>query len=778
MLWLLLIMLSQGYSLFSQENCGNGIDDDGDGFIDCLDPDCTGNLPDAAAFNTATNKTGGVLAGGANDLSWTQSMNYSGPYSPAIVMSSKPPSYYLSPWPDADWISFDEMGIHGTSVDYYFKTTFLLPCSSFCGGNLADSGTFCLSFDYLSDNSIYEIWVNGVAQSARIKTIPVANPYYNYGFMASGMLSASLCQNWKPGINELIIRVSSGPSYLGLLIQASVKSITPIPPAATISGGGSVCQNDQSPVLTFTGKGKAPFTFSYTINKGTKQTISTTIGNTVSITVPTANPGKFVYTLVDVLDADSHGCPKKVNDSILINVKQKPVADAGADQTICSGSNTVLNATGTVGASYQWINGPATATYSVSPITTATYTVIAYLDGCSSSDNMTVTVNPNPIFVLEKEYAKICRGDSVQLKAAGAFTYDWFPVSGLTTNTGSIVKASPSTSTVYTVTANLNGCKVSKKITVDVQPSPVVNVAPNPVTICQGSSVVLKASGASEYTWSPTLGLSDNKGYIVIASPATTTSYQVTGTSNGCTTSSSVIVNVVPALIVNLGKDQSICPGDSIQLDAKNPGAAYLWSTRDTVQSIVVSSPGIYWVRVNRADCKVTDSVTISLWPRFKINQDETLCNGEIKLNSTVGASSYRWSTGETTPSITIVKPGTYWLTTTVKDCKMTDTIEIREVNAFTLYWPNSFTPNKDGINDIFSFKGDGVKEFELKIFDRWGRQVFGTTDLNVGWDGTAVNGNVAEMGIYAWMVNYKLACTAGKLYTRWGHVCLLKADY
>lgn len=212
---------------YGQENCGNGIDDDGDGMIDCFDPDCqTNDVPNSALFNTASDGNGGVLAGGANDLNWqisTGSIN--GPYVPSIVMSNLPGSYYSSPWTDCSWISHSTTGSHSVNTDFFYKIQFELPCQNSCLQTATDTAVFCLQMDFFADNSVDEIYVNGIPQSSAINGVPVAQPYYHVGFNESGMVSASLCSGWVPGTNEMIVKISSGPGYEGFLAQYSTSAI-------------------------------------------------------------------------------------------------------------------------------------------------------------------------------------------------------------------------------------------------------------------------------------------------------------------------------------------------------------------------------------------------------------------------------------------------------------------------------------------------------------------------------------------------------------------------
>jgi hypothetical protein len=100
--------------------------------------------------------------------------------------------------------------------------SFNLPCNSSCGNSYDAINSFCLSVDLLADNSIYEIYVNGIPQSGNLgNIIPVADPFNAVGSTKSGMLTVSICHNWKAGANTLIVQVASSPPVIALLVQAS-----------------------------------------------------------------------------------------------------------------------------------------------------------------------------------------------------------------------------------------------------------------------------------------------------------------------------------------------------------------------------------------------------------------------------------------------------------------------------------------------------------------------------------------------------------------------------
>src|SRR5699024_9057836 len=135
------------------------------------------------------NGVGGTLPPGSNDLNWEKSDALYGTYTPAIVMANPPGNYINSPWPDCAWIAHQKSRRHSGNKSFFYKIEFELPCTDLCGESYDLDSTYCLNLDFFSDNSVYEIYVNGVPQSPHIASIPVANPYTYTGFQNSSATS-------------------------------------------------------------------------------------------------------------------------------------------------------------------------------------------------------------------------------------------------------------------------------------------------------------------------------------------------------------------------------------------------------------------------------------------------------------------------------------------------------------------------------------------------------------------------------------------------------------
>ncbi|WP_158638441.1 gliding motility-associated C-terminal domain-containing protein [Panacibacter ginsenosidivorans] len=254
----------------------------------------TGLPPSNQIFNTASNGLGGRLAANTEDHNWhvtTDSIN--GVYAPAIVMGNLPPDYYISIWHDCTWISINQSGAHSHDHLYFYKMNFDLPCFTPCGKSYNEEGTFCLSLDLLADNSIYEIYVNGIAQSGNLGgIIPVNDPYHAVSEDIKGKVSVSLCHNWKAGNNSIVVAVASSAPETGILIQAS--SVLPDNVSNYITD--SICEGH-----------------------------SFRLGN--------ENITQKGYTFRTI--KTSGGC----DSTIVLNLSLKPKAISSVDQSICEGQS-------------------------------------------------------------------------------------------------------------------------------------------------------------------------------------------------------------------------------------------------------------------------------------------------------------------------------------------------------------------------------------------------------------------------------------------------------
>lgn len=217
---------------------------------------------------------------------------------------------------------------------------------------------------------------------------------------------------------------------------------------------------------------------------------------------------------------------------------------AGQDTSICVGDSIMLNAVG--GISYSWSPSLGLSCTTcpnpwAKPLVTTTYVLTSTNNsGCIDLDTITITVNSLPNnSITPNGPTTFCQGGSVTLTGPNNMNWLWLPTNQ---TTQSIQVASSGTYTL--VVTNINGCSASAQQVVTVNPLPNVDAGLD-TNVCNGSKVQLNASGATNYTWTPSLGLSCTNCPNPLAGPIVNTKYFVTGTdNNSCSKIDSVFVTV------------------------------------------------------------------------------------------------------------------------------------------------------------------------------------------------------------------------------------------
>lgn len=283
--------------------------------------------------------------------------------------------------------------------------------------------------------------------------------------------------------------------------------------------------------------------------------------------------------------------------------------------------------------------------------------------------------------------------------------------------------------------------------------------------------------GYDSYLWSTG---SSNSTISVLDSGT----YWVKCIMNGCGELSDIIhIGFLNTLTLNLVEDTVICKGNSISLISQSGFSSYLWSNADTNQSIQVSDAGLYILQVSDFCGLQTDSVRVYVdsMPNIVIDLgvDTTVClNGIFTpyiLSPSVILPNYHWNTGAESVQIAINQKGLYWMKSNYYCGTLySDTIFVDECpldTNFNFYIPNSFSPNNDGINDVFQPVFYNITITNAQIFNRWGNLVYEST-LHLSWDGKK-EGVECPIGVYYYNLRYK--DVMDNFYNRRGQVLLLR---
>ncbi len=369
-------------------------------------------------------------------------------------------------------------------------------------------------------------------------------------------------------------------------------------------------------------------------------------------------------------------------------------------------------------------------------------------------DNTNVTAGENQV---------ICEGESAQLEASGGSNHVWSPAESLSDATIINPVANPTVSTWYTVIAEDElGCTVVDSVRVYVEALPYLPDTVINLVLCFDEVQEIQLTDYNKisnytYNWTPTTGLNNPR----IPNPIATISESITYTLTvenlqGCQTT-----QVFDILVDNIGsqielQDARLCPNKTTLLDAGEGYSDYLWSTGETTQIIEVSEAGIFSVEAtDTTGCQSNGSAEVVFEEAA-----EPVISGVLQFvggggNTTIGTgifSDYLWSNGQTGADILVTESGEYAVTVTnAVGCTGVANVFVEEVLVDGFLIPNAFSPNQDGVNDTWGVLGPNIVSIEVKVFNRWGKEIFRSQDLTERWDGT-YNFEKQPIGTYVYV--------------------------
>jgi gliding motility-associated-like protein len=352
--------------------------------------------------------------------------------------------------------------------------------------------------------------------------------------------------------------------------------------------------------------------------------------------------------------------------------------------------------------------------------------IVATNDGnCSDFiiDTINMTID-NIATAITTPDSLLCIGQGTALTANtvnnhGALSWNWQP-SGPNNAVNNIVPGSTQTYTVTVTDAWL--CTATDQINVQVFPYPVVNIGPND-TVCNGGPVLLNATTAGgTYLW-------NTSASTATINAATTGTYWVDVTTNGCTTRDSIILGISVSPTITITGDDSLCIGQGTTLTANpsggSPSYTFLWAGGLGTSNTISPTPSIsttYTVTVTEGlGCTNTATKLVHVFPYPIVNlgPNDTVCNGgPVLLNATTAGGSYLWSTSASTATINAITSGTYWVDVTTNGCTSRDsiilgisttpTITITGDDSLCIGQGTTLTANPSGGTPSYSFLWSG----------------------------------------------------------------------
>ena len=580
---------------------------------------------------------------------------------------------------------------------------------------------------------------------------------YSYSLDGINFQSSNTFSNLSANSYTVTVKDANGCTNTASATVANIGG-----PTATTSATNATCGSSNGSISVTATGGTAPYSYSLDgINYQSSNTFSNLTANNYTVTVKDAN-----------------GCTNTASATVA-NIGG-PTATTSATNATCGSSNGSISVTasgGTAPYSYSLdgINYQSSNTFS--NLSANNYTVtVKDANGCTNTASATVANIGGPTATTSTSNATCgANNGSISVTASGGtapYSYSLDGINYQTSNTFSGLAANN-----YTVTVkDANGCTNTAPAIVPSTGNIVVD-AGNDKSICAGAVTTINAnSSGTAFSWLPPDGLSSTSVLNPVASPSVTTKYYITSSSGSCSGTDSVTVYVNSLPVADAGAGSDICYGSSIQLHG-SPGAGYVWSPATYLSDPSVSDPVVikpahsitYYLTVtdgNGCTSAMPDSVSIIVHTPARIyaGKDTVIAmNQPLQLNAenldTAGITSYLWVPAYALNDSHIQNPVaipdkkiTYTVFAyTADNCMSSDDITVSVYQGPDIYVPTAFTPNGDKLNDIEKAFPVGLKEFKFfRIYDRFGKLVFATSDPSAGWDGT-YKGEKQDSGTFVW---------------------------
>lgn len=583
---------------------------------------------------------------------------------------------------------------------------------------------------------------------------------------------------------------------------------TPAPPVPTPSLN-QYCQYSTTKVLTATGDSLQWYTAS--------------AGGTALPGAPTPDGTTPALNIWYVTQTVS-GCESNAAKDTAL-VKAKPLAPniSSSPYTYCQGDNAA--ALTAIGVNLLWYNSPTggigspiTPTPSTNAAGTFDYYVSQTVNGCESDRaHVSVTVKPKPAMPTVSPVT-YCQGDIAVPLNAGGVNLLWYnvPVGGV----GIVAAPTPITSypdtAYYYVTQTVNGCASNRaELPVYTYYKPNAVIIAHQPYVCQHDTMSFSYYGNgttdAAYNWTMPKGAAIIGGTgqgPVVARFDSAGRYNVLlqVDNHGCKsplTSYAVDVRLSPIVPVVLQKEA--CQGDVVNLSIGTPNEtidSFKWDFGGASVIYGANGAGPYGIRFNtqglyvvklvavRLACpSVTEMDTIYVHPQADAHimsaSNSSICSGDsvhFTAESYNPAYLYQWQPASYFENHTnqgdvygfIDMSGYVKLSVTTEyGCTSTDSMLVKAEPCCDIYFPNAFTPNGDGLNDLFRPLSNGRQQIkDFRIANRWGQIMYESVDQHSGWNGK-FGGVPQDMGSYFYYIEYK--CSNGKTYTKKGEVVLVR---
>lgn len=509
------------------------------------------------------------------------------------------------------------------------------------------------------------------------------------------------------------------------------------------------------------------------------------------VTGLSAGSNTFMWTII------SGSCPPSTSSVTITSEVPPSPSVAGIDQKICT-STAILDANAPATGTGAWslAGGSGTVIIPTDPksgvaglsVGTNTFEWTISNGTCTDSkSSVDIVVDENPSVADAGLPQSLC-GSTATLSGTT-------PVTG--TGTWSLTSGTGSASTPSSPSSGVTGLSIgtniftwsiangtcpasSSNVSIDVLPPPTPSEAGLPQVLCNATTAALNANTPVNGTgvWTVAAGTgnvlspTDPNSVVAALSPGVNT-FRWTISNATCTSTDTVniVIEQLPDK-ANAGGDQEICDATTT-LNGNNPAIGKgKWSVVSGTMNItnpdaaITTGTGLvngssYTLRwtISNGSCPAdADEVTIKVQdlPKVNLGKDSTICTSDtVRIVAGGFGKSFLWQDGSIASDFYVTTPGMYHVTVTQNQCFASDTINFVLNCPFSLYIPNSFTPNNDADNDVFKVYGENIEEFEMSIHNRWGECFFVSSDVSKGWDGKTPAGMDAQIDVYVYSILY-----------------------
>lgn len=438
-----------------------------------------------------------------------------------------------------------------------------------------------------------------------------------------------------------------------------------------------------------------------------------------------------------VVSATTGDCTESY--SFDLTIVDLPVFDLGADLFLCEDNAATLTAD-LDDADLEWNTGSTEDAITV--VESGQYWAEATTQGCSYSDTVNVSFGENPEIDWTSN-AAICEGESYTVDLGNVpYAIEWFD--GVSDTQRVFTESG-----TYSLELSTSECTSNYSLNLDVNPTPVFDLGTE-LALCEGETETLETGySVASVSWSN----GSVNSQLTVSQSGT---YWADVILDGCFYSDTVSVSISEAPELDIIGEFEFCEGQLTTIQALSDSPVQ-WSSESSNEFYEVVSGGRYTaVATNEAGCQTEASVVVEEFPLPQIEYPDTaLFCPEQTLRIVVTSSNddhLTWEDGTNGPVFTAEAEGTYAVSLENHCGTVNKHIYIREEECIDhFYLPNAFTPDGDGLNDIFKPVATDLLSFSMRIYNRNGNLVFHSSDIDRGWNGSFLNnGYYCSPGVYA----------------------------